>query len=203
MVGNGEPFDAVDLGDLAAGQARGGLGARLVVGVPHVDGLLARLPLVGLEDEGAGADELADLLGGVGVGDALGHHQRRRAARLGQRIDHQAIGLLQHDLERLVVHGLEAGDEAQQFYAQRVARAPAFQRGDAVLRRHRLAVVPFEAVAEREGVDELVRTQREAVDHLRLGHELVVHGEQRVPHHVAVVAHDVGGGPDRIEHFQV
>jgi hypothetical protein len=36
-----------------------------------------------------------------------------------------------------------------------------------------------------------------ASDHLRLDLALRVEGEQRVVDHVAVVADDVGGGPDR------
>ena len=143
-------------------------------------------------------------LAGSVLGDALGHHQRRRAAGLGQRIEHQAVGLLQHDPEGLVVHRLEAGDEAQQLQARRIARAPALERGDAVLRRDRLAVVPFEAVAQGEGVGEPVGAQRPSVSTIcGCGCELLVHREQRVPHHVAVVAHDVGGGPDRIEDLEV
>ena len=41
------------------------------------------------------------------------------------------------------------------------------------------------------------------LDHLRLDRALLVLREQRVIDHVAVVADDVGGGPDRIEDLQV
>ena len=102
-VGDPDPFDAVDLGDLAAGQARGRLGARLVLRVLDVDRLLARLPLVLLEDEGAGAGGVGDLRVGIGVGDALGHHEGHVGRRLAERFEHQAVGLLQHHLEGLGV----------------------------------------------------------------------------------------------------
>ena len=46
LVGDRDPFDPVELGDLAAGQARGRLGARLVLGILDVDRLVARLPFV-------------------------------------------------------------------------------------------------------------------------------------------------------------
>ena len=48
MVGHGVPFDAVDLGDLAAGQPRDRLGARLVVGIADIDGNVARPPQIAL-----------------------------------------------------------------------------------------------------------------------------------------------------------
>ena len=53
---------------------------------------------------------------------------------------------------------------------------------------------PATAVAVQEGL---------GINHLRLRRELLVHREQRVPDHVAVVAHDVGRGPDRIEHLEI
>ena len=46
LVGDGAPFDAVDLDHLAAGQARGRLGARLVLVELDVHRLVARLPFV-------------------------------------------------------------------------------------------------------------------------------------------------------------
>ena len=46
VVGDRQPFDAVDLDDLAAGKARGRLRARLVLVELDVDRLVARLPLV-------------------------------------------------------------------------------------------------------------------------------------------------------------
>ena len=66
-VGDRDPFDPVDLGHLAAGEARGRLAARLVFRVLDVDRLLARLPLVLLEDERAGADGVGDLRVGIGA----------------------------------------------------------------------------------------------------------------------------------------
>ena len=66
--------------------------------------------------------------------------------------------------------------------------APALDRGDAVGRRDRLAVMPFEAVAQGEGVGELVGRDVVLVDHLRLDLELLVHREQRVPDEVAVIS---------------
>ena len=48
-----------------------------------------------------------------------------------------------------------------------------------------------------------VAADRVLVDHLRLDLEVGVGGEQRVPDHVAVVARDVGGRPDRVEDLEI
>ncbi len=61
----------------------------------------------------------------------------------------------------------------------------------------------FEPVAQRKGVGELVARELPLVHHLRLDLEFGVGREQRVVHHVAVVARDVGGGRDRIQDAQV
>ena len=65
------------------------------------------------------------------------------------------------------------------------------------------AVMELQAVAQREGVGELVVAELALVDHLRLDLELRVDREQRVVDHVAVVAGDVGRGRDRIEDAQI
>src|SRR6185369_9693246 len=75
--------------------------------------------------------------------------------------------------------------------------------GDAVLGRDGTAVVPDEAVAQREGVGELIGRDLVLVDHLRLDLAVGVGGKQRVVDHIAVVADDVGGGPDRIDDLEV
>jgi hypothetical protein len=202
-VGDPDPFHAVDLDDLAAGEPRGWLRARLVFRVLEVDRLLAWLPLVLLEDEGAGADRLGDLCVGIGLGDTLGHHEGDVGGRLAERGEHEAVGLLEPHDERLGVHRLQFGDEAHELLAHAVAHAPALQRGDAVLRRHRLAVVPFEPVAQREGPSELVVTYAPRVDHLRFDGELLVERKQRIVDHHAVMGANQRRGPDGIDDLEV
>ena len=94
-------------------------------------------------------------------------------------------------------------DRLQQLLAERVALAPALDRGDAVGGAHRLAVMPFEAVAQRETVGQLVVAGRPLVDHLRLRLEVLVEREQRVEDQIAEIARDIGGGPDRVEDAQI
>ncbi len=68
---------------------------------------------------------------------------------------------------------------------------------------HRLTVMEFEAVAQHEVIAELVRRFVELADHLRVRLELRVNREQRVEHHVAVIAGHIGRRPDRVEHLDV
>ncbi len=202
-IGDGAPFDAVDLHDLAAGKTRGRLRARLVLVELDVDRLVAGLPLVLLEDERTRAREVGDLRIGIGVGDALRHHEGHVGGRLAQAEQHEARLFLQLDGEALGVDRRHAVDEAHQLLADAVLGAPALDGGDAVFRRHRLAVVPQKSVAQRERVGETVGRDLPLLRHLRLDFALLVLCEQRVVDHVAVVADDVGGRPDRVEDLQV
>jgi hypothetical protein len=59
--------------------------------------------------------------------------------------------------------------------------------------------MPHQPVAQRHRPGQLVVRQLVGVDHLRLDFALVVHAEERVVDHVAMVADDVGRGPDRVE----
>jgi len=102
----------------------------------------------------------------------------------------------------IVDHG-ELGDEILELLAHRIAAHPAVHRGHAVRRRDRLAVVPFEPVAQGEGPQQLVGRDFVLVDHLRLDDVVLVDSEQGVVDHVAVVARDVRRRPDRVEDGQV
>ena len=202
-VGDPDPFDAIDLRHLAAGKAGRRLGARLVVGVLQVDRLLAGLPLVLLEDERARPRGVGDLRIGIGVGDALGHHERHVGAGLAQRVEHEPVRLLQHHPDRLVVGRRQLGDIGHQLLAHRVLGAPALERGDAVGGRHRRAVVPGEPVTQGERPGKLVGRGVPLLHHLRLELQLVVEGKQRVVDEIAVVLGDQRRGPDRIDDLEV
>ncbi len=140
---------------------------------------------------------------GSALGHPLGHHERHVGARLAERFEHQPVGLLQHHLDRLGVRRRRARPTYGHAASGPSNRgAPALERGDAVGGRHRLAVVPFQAVAQGEGPGELVGADRPAVDHLRLDLQLVVEREQRVVDHVAVVSGDQRRGPDRVEDLE-
>ena len=203
LIGDREPLHAVELDHLAARQSGRRLGARLVLGELDVDDLVAGLPFVALEHERAGPGEVRDLGVRIGLGDALRHHEGDVRRRLAEPEGEQAGRRLELDREGLRVVRRHRIDKAHQLLAERVARAPALDRGDAVLGRHRRAVVPDQAVAQRESVGELVRALVVLLEHLRLDLALLVHGEERVVDHVAVVARDVGGGPDRIDDLDV
>ncbi len=137
------------------------------------------------------------------VGHPLGHDEGHVRRRLAERLDHEAAGLAQEDAERVGRGRIHVLHEREQLLAHRVALAPARQRGDHVLTRHRLAVVEFEALAQLEGPQALVRALGPALDHLRLDLAVGVGAEQGVVDHVAVVADHVLRGPDGVEDGQV
>ncbi len=87
--------------------------------------------------------------------------------------------------------------------AEAVARGPAPDAGHAVPRQHRRAVMEARPSRSRMVHGPAVIGDLVALRHLRLHLERRVRGVQRVEHHVAVVAHHVAGGPDRVERGQV
>jgi hypothetical protein len=126
-IGHDVPFDPLDVHDLAAGHAARRLVARHVVGVALVDHLAAGHPLVGDEAERARADRGGDLLVGIGRGVVLAHHVAERGAGLGEHVEHQAVGLVQPDLERIVAGRGDLLDPLHHVLAAAVARRPAVQ----------------------------------------------------------------------------
>src|SRR5213596_2058943 len=126
MIAEGLPHHTVYLRHLATGQTGGRLGARPVLREPRVDYFVARLPILTLEHEWAGAGGVSDLLIRRGVRHALGHHERHVHARLAERWQHEAGRLLQDDTKR-------AGGEARQVLDERPElRAPGVACGPAV-----------------------------------------------------------------------
>ena len=202
-VGDVEPLDAVDLGDLGAGRARGRVLARHVVLELLVDHLRARHPLLLAEDERPDPIAFSICLNGSVSAIAFGMMKGTLEEIFAIEFDQEAVGAGELDLERLGVAAADALDRREHQLAHGVALAPADQRGGAVVGGDRLAVMEAQAVAQHEGVSLAVGRGLPLVDHLRLGLEVFVHREQRVVDHVAVVAADVGGGPDRIDVLQV
>ena len=187
---------------LAPARPDGGSERGLYFGVLDVDRLVAGLPFLLHEDERTRAGVVLDLLVGIGLGHPLGHDEGV-ARGLAQRRQHDAGRRLELDLEGLGIERLHLGDLGKQHLPQRIAHRPALKGGHDVLGRDGRAVMEFEPVAQGEGPGELVVGGRPLVDHLGLDLEVAVGREQRVVDHVAVVAHDVGRRPDRIEDLQV
>ena len=202
-IGNPNPFDAIDFCQFAASKSRWRLRARLILRVFEVDGLLARPPLVLLENKGPRAGGIGDLGVGIRLCHALGHHEWHVGCRLAERRQHQAVGLLQPHDKGLGVGCFQFADKAHQFLRHAVACRPALERGDAILCRHRGPVMPLKAIAQREGPGELVLAHGPGVDHLRPDRELFIEREQRVIDHEPVMGADQRRGPDRIDDFEI
>ena len=202
-IGYVEPFDPVDLGDLAAGGEARRLLARHIIGVLDEDRLAAGDPFLLDEFERARADRFRDLLEGVGLGDPLGHHERHIARQFAERAEEERKRRLQRDRKALVAIGGHRADRLHHFLPELVALCPALDRGDAIGGAHGLAVMPFQAVAQREFIGELVVADGPFIDHLRLRLEILVEREQRVEDEIAEIAGDVGGRPDRVDAAEI
>ncbi len=145
-----DPFYAVDEHILAAGEPRGLLLPRHVVGEFLEHGLGAGDPFALCKLHRPAADVLRDLLEWIGLSDALGHHERAGRIVLAQRQQHLGIRLLQHPFERGVVDGGQLVLDPLEHQAHRVARRPARQAGNHVLGKDLLAIVEFEAGPQLE-----------------------------------------------------
>jgi hypothetical protein len=173
--------------------------ARHVVGELLQDHAVAGAVIGLAVDERPGADDLGDALVAGRLGNALRHHEGDRADGIGERVDDEAGRLLQRQHEGLGIGRLQRRRDREDAAAERAAGAPAAQRGDAVGRRDRLAVMPFQAVAQREAVGQAIGRDLPVLHHLRLDLALGILRKQRVEHHVAEGARDIGRGEMRIE----
>ena len=117
-------------------------------------------------------------------------------------LQHQAVGFFQFQRDGSGISGFETGGEFHQLLAHGIRLGPALQRRHAIFRGDRRAVMPFQSVAQREGVGELVIADL-PIGHLRLDLETGIGRQQRVEHHVAMVTGDVGGGETGIDDAQV
>src|SRR5207247_9613885 len=127
MIAEGLPHHTVYLRHLATGQTGGRLGARPVLREPRVDYFVARLPILTLEHEWAGAGGVSDLLIRRGVRHALGHHERHVHARLAERWQHEAGRLLQSDTKPAGLDDRHSLDERHEVLAHGVAAAPTLE----------------------------------------------------------------------------
>ena len=146
------PDHLVEHHPLATGNARGRFAARHVIGVALVHHAATGAVLGFDELERARANVLGDLGVGVGGGNLGLHHHAQGRAGLGQRIDQQAIGLLEHDAEGLGVHHRGVGHALEQMLASAVLGLPAPDGRHAVTGGDVGAVVPFQARAQLKGV---------------------------------------------------
>ena len=198
-IGDPHQFDAIDAGNLGAGEGGRRLGARHIVLVLEIDRLAARNPLILGKHVGTGSHGFLHLLLRIGERILLAHDGGDRALALAQRLQHHAVGFAQDHGEGLVVDRLHLGDEAHQTLADAILGAPALQRGDHVLGRDRRSVVELEPIAQGEGIGEPVRADLVLAHHLGLRLLVAVVAEQRVVDQCAMDVGDRLGGPHWID----
>ena len=202
-VGHLDDLDPVDLDHLAAGQARGRLGARLVLRVLEVDVLLAGLRFGLAVDERTGADLAVDLLERVGLGDFFGIMKARCELGLPSESSTRPYGSFSTIWKVLASTALNSFTKSMSLRPI-ASRAP--QRLIEAMQSSEVTGVPScHSSPSRKVKVHTVLSARDLVlvDHLRLDRVVLVRREQRVVDEVAVVARDVGRRPDRIEDRQV
>ena len=127
VVGNVSPDHLVEICLLAARRAARRLLAGDVVGVAHVHGLGAWLPLVLDKLEWPRAHDLLDLLVRRGGRDPRGHHEGHVTRWLSQRVEHRAETFGQFERERLLVDGRDPPRVRHEKPAEAILLAPAFE----------------------------------------------------------------------------
>ena len=198
------PFDAVEIHPLRpGGPLVRAIGARHVIRVALIDQQAARHAFIGFEAIRAAAHDLLEGDVRVLAGDPLRHDEADRAGRLGQRVDQQREGLLHPEGQAAVVIGDQFLAGGVDRLAHGVARPPALDGGNGILGQHRRAIVELEPGAERDSDAPAAIFHRVPFGHLRLRLELRVQAVERVVNQEGMVARDIGGGDDGVDHRDV
>ena len=204
LIGHRGPFHAIEMYDFRAGAAIGrAVGAGDVAVEPFVDVADALQALGGDVAQRAGADEFGDGFERVGQGQAFGHHRRHEGAGFADGFGQHGESAFEAEDDGAVVGGGDFVADGQQFHAEHVARAPAFEAGDAIAGEDLGAVVPKQAVAQADAPGEAVILHHMAFGHLRLGVIVRIGAVKLVEHQAAMVAGDVGGGGVRVQEDEV
>ena len=196
------PFHAVNLRRAPAGQAIHFFLARHIALILRPDSALARVPFIADEAERPAAHGFADLLEGIGAGDAFGHDEAGKL-RLPQSHDQQGRWLMEAEAKALIIQGFQHGDIGPKHLGEGVSLGPAIDGGDAILGQHPFAIMEHQPITQREGQRQPILRSLPALGHLRLDLALRVFGAKLVIDHEGVVARDDRRGPNRIKAGEV
>ena len=103
----------------------------------------------------------------------------------------------------LGVLDLEVCDEGHQFLTGGILRCPPLDRRDTIVCCDRLAIVRSRPSRSTNVYISLSADTSYRVDHLRFDFASRIRREQCIVDHIAVIAHDVGSRPDRIEDLEI
>ena len=146
---------------------------------------------------------LGHLLVGVRERQPFGHYARHGCRRFPQRVRQQREWLFQPEANAVVVQGGQLIGHGHQSLPERVLRAISTDRRHAVAGEHRCAVMEHQAWAQGQGPAAAVVLGAVPCQHLRLHLVCGIHAIERVPDHVAVVAHHGGSGEHGIQDRQI
>ncbi len=202
-IGDDQPFDAVEMHLLGPGdQAGGALGDRHVARVAVEDHAAAAVEFGFHEDEGAGTGRVINLLERIGLGNPFGHDETG-AADLAQRLEQHRERLLQAQHDAAIIGGRDLVEHRLELEAVGGALHPAADALGDVDGADGGAVVEEQAVAQGDGDSLAIVFHQMPGGHLGAGDEGLVDAVERVVDHVAVVAGDVGRGPDRVDRGEI
>ena len=186
-VGNGVPLDAIEMRDLGAGEEAWFAGrAGHIVGELLVHVQRAQDPLGGYIAIRAATDDFRHALGRLGLRQMLGHDDREEGADLAERIWDHREWLFQTELDDLVRGCRQFIGDSEQRLAKCIALRPALQARHCVTRAHRLAVVEFQSITQREFPGLAIVLDDVTLDHLWLCFVVLVQAIERVEYQAAV-----------------
>ena len=204
-VGDGVPLYPIQIHALRpGGPAWRPFRARHIALEARIGGACAGHAFGGQEAEGPRPDQIpAQRLARILAREAFGHDEADRGGGLAQRLEQHGEGALQPEQDGAVIGRRELIRERHQHLAQRIAGGPAADGGDAIPRPHRIPIVEAQPFAQLHGDAAALILHHMEFDHLRMRLVVGVEPIQRVPHHVGVVARDIGRGDDGIEDREV
>ena len=188
---------------LGAGQKIRGLTPRHIAGkfVIHCD--IARPEQILPKPERPRASGISDLLERVSPRHPLGHDRTHIGRGLAQRPGQPSPGPLQPNANPPVIRRGDLLGQRIQPLPQHIALRPANDRGHAITPAHRLIIVEFQALAQRDRPGQPITADLMPRRHLRLHPILRIQPIKQVIDHEAVIAHNHGRAPNRVNTGQV
>jgi hypothetical protein len=162
------PFNPIDVHDLGAGGETGrAVAPRHIRRIALIDRAGAGDVFIRLEAERSAAGHLGHLPERIGQGQSFRHHDADVGARLTKRRTQQRKWSFQTKPDRPVVRRGQLVGYCEHGLAKAVARTPAPNAGDAVLRKDFCAIMPQQAIAQGQVPGPAISLDSITGNHLR------------------------------------
>ena len=111
--------------------------------------------------------------------------------------------MMQPDRHDVIRRRSHFGDGREEGLSKGIALSPTLQAGDDVAGENRLVIVKAQPWAQGEFPQGVIILDRMAFDHLRLERVVGVHTVERIEHQIGMIAGDIGGVDDGIDHRNI